>query len=588
VHYSLIAMSRVHREISSIRSRRRVAAREREREKRRNTPPAVLEERAKALESAYNAISNHTATQDQRDLVNKADDAAYFAARARMDQPAQDRIYVTGYEWPGGLVAGKYWQNKKTYRGLKSWEHPLLECFLRATPKASSGEFKAGPAKDKCHTQWRKIHGEDQPYFSFGQRCKDMFRIELDMSWPSVAAFKSALFHADLPFLPHVACWIFDDRMPGEVLRPHLYFVLPEDHAVWADEYQQRLLRAVIAGLTKTLLPLGADPGGLANPFHGKNPLSVHCDYEIIQDTHFPMLSEYAEGLDVSMDPRLMARVLATSKLVSAGFDPKDSNSFFGWSAQACWTASIELYKSGMAKLGDRMAFADQISEIVVDVSEHIAEIPTAKAREALRELIDTCSTWTAERFDPRKLDRTGKDRGAAFHLMSPDDDLDTRRAKGGAYAASVRSAETSTEITKALMSVMAEGRDPLQAQHEIAEKSDRDIRTVKRHWFRCYINALASECLHAVRVGKQSLVKGVPHLPASFIPTLQTLQTASRRSDIPKTWQDPASVIDYRDKRLRSPDSSNTNPATGLQAYDFLSAGGVKRFVPSGRHRTA
>jgi hypothetical protein len=285
-------MSRVHREISSIRSRRRVTARERERDKRRNTSPAVLEDRAKSLESAYNAISNHTATQDQRDLVNKADEAAYFAARARMDQTAQDRIYVTGYEWPGGLVGGKYWQNKNTYRGLKSWRHPLLECFLRATPKASSGEFKAGPAKDKCYTQWRKIHGSDHAYFSFGQRCKDMFRIELDKAWPSVAAFKSALFHSDLPFLPHIAAWIFDDRLPGHVLNPHLYFVLPEGHAVWSDEYQQRLMRAVIAGLTKMLLTLGADPGGLANPWHGKNPLSVHCDYEIIQDDHFPMLSE--------------------------------------------------------------------------------------------------------------------------------------------------------------------------------------------------------------------------------------------------------------------------------------------------------
>jgi hypothetical protein len=324
VHHSLVALSRVHREISSIRSRRRVAARERAREKFRKVTPAVLEERAKALEAAHAACLNHTATQAQRDLVNKADQEAFFAARARMDQTAQDRIYCAGYEWAGGLVAGKYWQNKFTVRRLKSWEHPLLECFLRATPAASSGEFKAGPAKDKCHTQWRKIHGADQVYFSFGQRCKDMFRVELDLSWPSVAAFKSALFHADLPFLPHVAAWIFDDRLPGQVLRPHLYFLLPEDHAVWFDEYQKRLLREVIAGLTKSLLTLGADPGGLANPFHGKNPLSVHCDYEIIQDTHFPMLKEYAEGLDVSMDPRLMTRVLATSKLVSAGFDQRN------------------------------------------------------------------------------------------------------------------------------------------------------------------------------------------------------------------------------------------------------------------------
>jgi hypothetical protein len=537
----------------------------------------VLEERARELEAAQAACLDHTATQEQRDLVNTADNAAFFAARTRLEQSAQDRIYGAGHEWPGGFVAGKYWQEKFTVRGLKTWEHPLLETFLRCTPRASSGEFKAGPAKNRCHTQRRKIHGYDQPYFSFRQRCTDVWRIELDRCWPSVSAFTSALFNAGLPFLPHVACWIFDDRLPGHVLRPHLYFVLPEGNAVWHDEYQQRLLRAVIAGLTKALLPLGADPGGLANPFHGKNPLSVHCDYEVIQDTHFPMLSEYAEGLDVSMNPRLMTRVLACGKLTEAGFDSKESNTSFSWSAQACWTASIELYKAGVAKLSDRMAFAEQIVDVVVDASEQIADVGTAEARDALIKMIRTCATWTAERFDARKLDRTGKDRGAAAHLMSAGDDAATRKGKGGAYAAGVRAAKTDLWITRAMMAVMADGRDPQQAEHEIAEKSGRSIRTIKRRWFNCFVNALASKCLHALRVGKQFLVQGVPPSPGSFIPTLQLLNTANRQCDLPNSWQDAASSTDWRDKRLRAARSNSRNPATGLRAYDFLASGGVK-----------
>jgi hypothetical protein len=137
-------------------------------------------------------------------------------------------------------------------------------------------------------------------------------------------------------------------------------------------------------------------------------------------------------------------------------------------------------------------------------------------------------------------------------------------------------------------MAVMAKGRDPLQAQHEIADKSGRSIRTVKRRWFPCYVNALASECLHAVRVGKQLLVQGVPRLPGIFIPTFSLFKTANRQSDIPKTWQDPASAIDWRHKRLRAARSNSPNPATGLRTYDFLAAGGVKRFAPSGRQRAA
>jgi hypothetical protein len=588
VHPSLTVSSRIHREISSIRSRRRVAARDRAREKRRTTPAAVLEERARELEAAYAAVGSYSVSQAQIDLVNQAADHEFFAARARSDQTSQDRIYGAGHEWPGGLVAGKYWQNAFTVRGLRTWQHPLLECFLRCTARASSGDYKAGPAKDRCYTQRRKIHGADEVYFHFGQRCRDMWRIELDKSWPSVAAFQSALFAAGLPFLPHVAAWVFDDRLPGQVLRPHLYFLLTEGNAVWQDEYQQRLLRGVVAGLTKALLPLGADPGGLANPFHGKNPLSVHCDYEIIQDTHFPMLSEYAEGLDVSMDPRLMTRVLACGKLVDAGFDPEESNTFFSWSAQACWTVSIEIYKSGSAKLGDRMAFAEQIAEVVVDASGQIADVGTPEAREALIKMIGTCATWTAERFDPRKLDRTGKDRGAAAHLMSPDDDAAARRGKGGSYAAGIRAAETDQRITRAMMAVRADGRDPHQAPHEIADKSGRSIRTVKRRWFPCFVSALASECLHALRVGKQLLVQGVPPSPGSFIPTLQLLNTANQRSDIPNSWQDAASAVDWRDKRLRNPSPSPSSANTGLRTYDFLVVGGVKRFAPPGRQRAA
>jgi hypothetical protein len=36
-----------------------------------------------------------------------------------------------------------------------------------------------------------------------------------------------------------------------------------------------------------------------------------------------PTLSEYAEGLDVSMDPQQMARKLACRKLEAIGFNPR-------------------------------------------------------------------------------------------------------------------------------------------------------------------------------------------------------------------------------------------------------------------------
>jgi hypothetical protein len=142
------------------------------------------------------------------------------------------------------------------------------------------------------------------------------------------------------------------------------------------------------------------------------------------------------------------------------------------------------------------------------------------------------------------------------------------------------------------MMTVMAGGRDPLKAEDEIADMSGRSIRTVRRRWFPCYVNALASQCLQAVRLGKQLLVKGVPPCPVSFIPTLQT---AGQLSDVPNSWRDAASEIDWRDKRLRLARSNRQNPFpaaspanTGLRTYDFLTCGKVKRFAPSGRQRAA
>jgi hypothetical protein len=95
----------------------------------------------------------------------------------RYAQSSEDRIR-NGYEWLGGLVAGKYWQDRIVFPGLKSDEHWLLKRFPAATAKASSGELRAGPTKDGCKPIYRRIIAHDEPYIFFGERCKDMFRVD--------------------------------------------------------------------------------------------------------------------------------------------------------------------------------------------------------------------------------------------------------------------------------------------------------------------------------------------------------------------------------------------------------------------------
>ena len=101
------------------------------------------------------------------------------------------------------------------------------------------------------------------------------------------------------------------------------------------------MLGQVIAALN---LLLKADPGGLANPYHGKNPLSPHCHYTIINDAHFPTLSEYLAGLDINLDRVLMARKMSVAQMTNAGFDFGQSNSYFSTVSKVCNSAAKALF----------------------------------------------------------------------------------------------------------------------------------------------------------------------------------------------------------------------------------------------------
>lgn len=497
----------------------------------------------------------------------------------RYMQSSDDRINGNGYIWLGGIVTGDYHQDPFVVAGLKSDQHWLLRRFPAAGARASSGEFRAGRHKYSCHPIWRKIVGLDEPYMFFGERCKDMWRVDIDRVFEDVDDLRRWLrdLHASgaLPFLPHVADWIRDDRRRSKVINPHLFFLLPEGSAVWNNASHHRLLNQVIASLTEAL---GGDPGGLANPFHGKNPLSVHCDYEIVNDTSFPTLSEYASGLRLTHDTVRMARKLAREQMQSAGFDADVSNTYFSRVSAIANDAAKALYRAGF-RIGDAAAFEASIETVTVESLADEISAPTASQREAVEKLARSCARWAAANFNPAKLDKPGRDVGAAAHLMNPDDDATTRMAKGGAYAAARRSERNGAVISSAIRKALQAGvAEPTFRQ--IADATGYALNTVKKHWISAYTRAVAI-------LSVQHLVKGVnPSLPP-VRPSLKTLSMAADERELPMAWRNPDITDRIRVNRLRRnrdlrrsgrtimPNES-IRPPVGANIIDFLSAGQV------------
>lgn len=492
----------------------------------------------------------------------------------RYAQSSRDRIEL-GYAWEDCLIAGKYWQRAGVYFGLKSDEDPLLKRFVTATAKASSGELRAGPAKDACRPIYRRIIAHDEPYSFFGERCKDMLRIDLDEWFRSSRHLRRWLAKlkrkGKLPFLPHVVVWIRDDRRPG-ICNPHLYFLLPEGSAVWKDEGQHRTLRQVAAALTEAL---GGDPGGLSNIFHGKSPLSPHCDYEITNRDSFPTLGEYAKGLTLNYGAKRMARHLGAQQMRSAGFDKSQSNTYWTRISEVANSSRNELARSGF-DTKDYQAFLKATAEITAEVME--AEIPemTWRQREAVEKLVESCSRWAVDHFEKEKLGDQ-REAGAAAHLMLPTDSPEDRMSKGQAYARGVVVERNCGQISLAIREVLKTGAEPTFSQ--IKEATGFSLNTVKKHWFPAYTKAAAT-------LSMLVSVRGDSPIRQPIKPSKATLQTAETIAEIPESWRTDSLEDHFRVKalkrarlqRLRKRTSEPIRPRViiGSNLIDFLSAGVV------------
>lgn len=578
---------------SYARTRRRNAREER---RAKDNESGELDRRRQELMVAFDAVTANTATEQQRRLVRDATDAEFFAKLYKGQQDAWDRMFGTGFVHPGGMVAGKYWRDAFIAHGLRSWEHPYIQRFVASMARAGSGKLRTGPAKDRCYRQFMKLPALDELYGFFCEECRDMFRLDLDRTFDSEAHLRAyvndKVREAGLAAAPHVAVWIPDDRYHGLIIKPHLYVLLPEGYAVWptSPPQQQRLLNQVINGLTRAF---GCDPGGLANPWHGKLPTSPLTEYIILQDTHLPTLGEWAEALDVEYDPALIARRMMNDRMTTAGFDAADSNTWFSSVRDLANEAGRMLFKSGGFNITEQAAFAakavDVITPVVIDLIK-----PDALQHKTIIKLIETCTKFMVVNFDPAKMDTTSRDRGAAAHLMKECDTAKVRMSKGQGHSAAVKVRRTRATMSAVMVKMIKAGEEPTISN--VAKASGRAYNTVKTHFFQCYVTAVAS-------ISVQYLVKGVHPLPRKPGPSTKLLLTANRPSDIPGSWTpwsgDTVLAENFKRKavslhrlRLRRPGTMSTVEsikAPGYNVMSFMSPGSMTVYHrKSTRHQAA
>lgn len=329
-----------------------------------------------------------------------------------------------------------------------------------------------------------KLLALDEPYVVLNQDVRIAFRVDLDHTFPSWDALRYELTQLPLPCLPHVVVGFEDED--GKVERPHLLYLLPYNQGAWfSDDPRCRtdimaLFRGVHAGITQTLLPLGADPGALSNPMRVKNPLSPFWSIRIWNETAFPNLTEWTGWVDTRTTRDKMIR---DSAAALSGADRKASNILFTTFQEWVWATLREFDHAndpayvGMILRRDRDALAELLFGSLVGRASAMAETPK-QAQAILYRVV----TYAADHWDPSRCRRdTTRDRGACANEIESVAGVAARQAVGGRYAASLRKSRTAAMVRDAIAAALAAG-EPV-TKSDIARRTGLSRTAVQRGW---------------------------------------------------------------------------------------------------------
>jgi hypothetical protein len=395
-------------------------------------------------------------------------------ARGQSKRDAVELRWKHGFIWHGGPVAKSkvYFRRSFCYKGLVSNEHPILKLFVSKVPKAA--RLHIGDHKAESYTSDSKLLALDAAYVEDNKKVCGVLRAEIDaiLSWDEITLGCQA---AGVP-LPNVAVGWEDSE--GRVYHPHLIWLLHDSVPLEGRNCARfdALYRGVLRGLTKALIPLGGDPGGLLNSHRHKNPLSPLWARRIYAEQPYE-LGFLRQHVDTKVSLEALQEMSARTRTTAPVPDHPDplvaggSNRFF---AHLSSWARREVGPHRAAGGGEQ-EFAAMVALEAYRSMTALGGSGRGSERTALA-TAEKVSRWTWQVYKGRLPKR----------VTTSSVELAAAHAAGGRKAAAHRKAHSErTIVTTALQLAKTDGRPPTQASvlAAVTKLGVTSERTVRRHW---------------------------------------------------------------------------------------------------------
>ncbi|MBZ9960627.1 hypothetical protein [Mesorhizobium sp. BR1-1-14] len=435
-------------------------------------------------------------TEDERlRREYREEQASHFSEVHAYERDAVKDRLKHGFRHYFGMDVGGRWRDPFTEFGLRSETLQSIagRYFVSCVPKR--GRLRASMDKATLAMQARsKLLSLDYPWIEANKKVMSVIRIDCDRVFDSPAQCLAALRELvgdRIPCLPHL---VTGDLLPdGRYCRPHLYFLLPQGHAVWNDPTDKRcrmdivrLFQSVSLGLTKALLELGADPCAPTLTLRGKNPLSPYWHTLCPNDACWPTLSDYAGWVDMAVSREKLVRQAAAIQ-TEAGIE--GSNSYFNGLRKEAFRILREWhFNSDPRGRGEKGRIADELHQALASAIAVAADGLTDIQRDLL---IAKVADYAVGAWDVSKVATVRKVRGRLLHVTEGVKTVAKRQAAGGAYAAATKAERSLSALVDAYGKLQDDGKPVTQTA--VAALAGIHRLTAVRRW-RDVLAAIAIE----------------------------------------------------------------------------------------------
>ncbi len=350
--------------------------------------------------------------------------------------------------------------------------HPILKCFASKLHRAK--HLRIGDDKSGYYGSDSKLLACDAVYVYANSKVCGVLRVEIDGGFP-VTAVEETCRQQGVPAPNLVVGWI---DAAGDIHNPHLIWLL---HASLPMEGTlcrrfRGLYRGVLRGLTKALLSIGADPGGLTNCHKHKNPLCPLWNTTILAEAPYD-LAQIAQSVDCTVkmaDLVKMAETMHGTRELSQDHPDEavavGSNALFRSLASWARKEVVAVKAAG----GTEQEFGGLVAAEACGLASRMTGgFKGERAALAVAKRVSRW-TWNDYRIPQARLRSTADDAALA-----------ARRADGARIVSASRKEKSAQVILNAALQIRREGLTLTQVAVLARVKAHgvTNEKTVRRHW---------------------------------------------------------------------------------------------------------